>query len=325
MPNCTMIEAINDALAVALAEDERVVVLGEDVGCNGGVFRASDGLQQRFGADRVVDTPLSEAGILGTAVGLAMYGMRPIAEIQFLGFTYQAFSQLLGQAARARWRSRGSFPCPLVVRAPAGAGVHAPELHSDMLEAHFVHTPGLKVVAPSHPYDAKGLLLAALDDPDPVVFIEPLRGYRSHRSAVPEGRYTVPIGQADVTRPGRDVTIIAWSFMVRVALEVAEVLGRQGVDAEVIDLRTLSPLDTPTIIESVQRTGRAVIVHEAAKTAGLAAEISAQISERALLYLEAPVLRVTGFDVPLPPAMLEEHYLPTPARIAESVQSVLTF
>jgi pyruvate/2-oxoglutarate/acetoin dehydrogenase E1 component len=325
MPNRTLVEAINDALAVALAADERVLVLGEDVGRNGGVFRATDGLMERFGAERVVDTPLAEAGIIGTSVGLAEYGMRPVAEIQFLGFAYQACAQLMAQAARVRWRSNGRFTCPLVVRAPFGVGVRAPELHSDALEAHFVHTPGLKVVAPATPYDAKGLLLAAIDDPDPVMVLEPLRGYRAGRAEVPEGRYTVPLGEARLAREGRDVTVVAWSYMVTVALAAAQTLAGEGIEAEVIDLRTLAPFDAEAIVSSVQKTGRAVVVHEAVKTAGLGAEIVATINERALLSLEAPVARVTGYDVPIPPAQLEDYYAPTPARVAEAVRAVISF
>ncbi len=325
MANRTLVDAVNDALAVALEEDERVLVLGEDVGRNGGVFRATDGLIDRFGDERVVDTPLAEAGIIGTAVGLAAYGMRPVAEIQFLGFTYQAFAQLLAQAARMRWRSGGRFSCPLVVRAPFGVGVRAPELHSDALEAHFVHTPGLKVVAPATPYDAKGLLLAAIDDPDPVIFMEPLRGYRAGRAEVPEGRYTVPLGQAAIVREGADVTLVAWSAMVAVALSVADTLSGEGVEAEVIDLRTLSPFDADTIVRSVEKTGRAVVMHEGARTAGMGAEIVATINERALLSLEAPVARVTGYDVPIPVALLEDHYPPTPARVLAAVRSTLSF
>ncbi|MGH2347482.1 MAG: alpha-ketoacid dehydrogenase subunit beta, partial [Chloroflexota bacterium] len=252
MAEKTLIEAIHDGMTVALAEDDRIMVMGEDVGRNGGVFRATDGLLDRFGPERIVDTPLAEEGIIGTAVGLAVYGMRPIAEIQFLGFSYLAFSQLVVQAARIRWRSAGTLTCPLVVRAPFGAGVRAPELHSDALEAHFVHTPGLKVVAPANPYDAKGLLLAAIDDPDPVIFLEPLRGYRAGRAEVPEGRYTVRIGVASVARPGKDVTIIAWSAMVAVALAAAATLGGEGIEAEVLDLRTLSPFDTEAIARSVR-------------------------------------------------------------------------
>ena len=325
MASRTLVDAVNDALGVALAEDERVLVLGEDVGPNGGVFRATDGLIERFGGERVIDTPLAEAGIIGTAIGLAAYGLRPVAEIQFLGFSYQAFAQLIAQAARVRVRSGGRFTCPLVVRAPFGVGVRAPELHSDALEAHFVHTPGLKVVAPATPYDAKGLLLAAIDDPDPVVFLEPLRGYRAGRAEVPEGRYTVPLGQAAVVREGAHVTIIAWSYMVTVARAAAETLAAEGIEAAVIDLRTLSPFDAETVVQSVQKTGRAVVVHEAPKTAGLGAEIVATINERALLYLEAPVARVTGYDVPIPLALLEDNYAPTPARIVAAARATMSY
>ncbi|HXT34589.1 MAG TPA: alpha-ketoacid dehydrogenase subunit beta [Chloroflexota bacterium] len=325
MAERTLIEAVHEGMALALAEDDRVLVMGEDVGRNGGVFRATDGLIDRFGSERVVDTPLAEAGIIGTAIGLAVYGMRPIAEIQFLGFSYQSFAQLLLQAARMRWRSAGTLTCPLVVRAPFGVGVRAPELHSDSLEAHFVHTPGLKVVAPSTPYDAKGLLLAALDDPDPVIFLEPLRSYRAGRAEVPEGRYTVPIGPAAIVRPGKDVTIVAWSAMVQVALTAATTLAQEGIDCEVLDLRTLSPFDAEAIAESVRKTGRAVVVHEAPRTAGLGAEIVATINDLALLSLEAPVARVTGYDVPIPPAGLEDSYVPTPERVAAAVRETVRY
>jgi len=325
MASRTLIEAVGDAMGVAMAADERVLVLGEDVGRNGGVFRATDGLIDRFGEERVVDTPLAEAGIIGTAIGLAVYGMRPIAEIQFLGFSYQAFAQLVAQAARMRLRSCGRFTCPLVVRAPFGVGVRAPELHSDALEAHFAHTPGLKVVAPATPYDAKGLLLAAIDDPDPVIFLEPLRGYRAGRAEVPDGHYTVPLGEASIARQGRDIILIAWSAMVATCLAAAETLAAEGVEAEVIDLRTLSPFDADAIIASVERTGRAVVVHEAPRTAGLGAEIVATINDRALLSLEAPVARVAGYDVPIPPALLEDYYLPTPARVVEAAHTTMNF
>jgi len=325
MAEKTLLEAIHDGMATALAEDDRILVLGEDVGRNGGVFRATDGLMDRFGSDRVVDTPLAEDGIVGTAVGLAVYGMRPIAEIQFLGFSYQAFTQLLMQAARIRWRSGGSLTCPLVVRAPFGIGVRAPELHSDALEAHFVHTPGLKVVAPANPYDAKGLLLAAIDDPDPVIFLEPLRGYRAGRAEVPEGRYTVPLGSAAIVRSGTDVTIIAWSAMVAVALSAASTLEKEGIDAEVIDLRTLSPFDGEAIAQSVRKTGRAVVVHEAPRTVGLGAEIVATINDTVFTSLEAPVARVTGYDVPIPSPGLEEVYVPSPARVAAAVRATMVF
>lgn len=322
MSQHNIIEAINDALTVAMSQDERVMVMGEDVGRNGGVFRATDGLIERFGEERVVDTPLAEAGIIGTAIGLATYGLRPIAEIQFLGFSVQSFAQLLLQAARVRSRSGGRFTCPLVVRAPFGGGVRAFELHGDALEAHFVHAPGLKVVAPSTPYDAKGLLLAAIDDPDPVIFLEPLRGYRAGRADVPAGHYTVPLGKAAIVREGTDVTIIAWSAMVAVALDAAETLADEGIKAEVIDLRTLSPFDADTIVRSVEKTAHAVVVHEAPKTAGVGAEIVATINERALFSLEAPVARVTGYDV-VPAVILEDYFLPTAARIVHTVRTTL--
>ncbi len=322
MTQRNVIEAINNALTVAMSEDERVLILGEDIGRNGGVFRATDGLIERFGEERVVDTPLAEAGIVGTSIGLAVYGMRPVAEIQFLGFSVQAFSQMLGQAARTRWRSQGRFTCPLVIRAPFGGGTQAIELHSDSLEAHFVHTPGLKVVAPANPYDAKGMLLASIEDPDPVIFLEPLRRYRAGRAEVPDGHYTVPLGKAAIVREGSDVTIVSWSATVALALEAAETLADEGIQAEIIDLRTISPFDAETIINSVEKTGRAVVVHEAPKTAGVGAEIVATINERALYSLEAPVARVTGYDV-LAPVLLEDHILPSPGRIVYAVQAIM--
>lgn len=322
MTQRNLVEAVNDALMVALSEDERVLVMGEDVGLNGGVFRATNGLIERFGKERVVDTPLAEAGIVGTAVGLAIYGMRPVAEIQFLGFSMQSFAQLLLQAARIRMRSMGRFTCPLVLRAPFGGGVRSLELHFDALEAHFVHTPGLKVVAPATPYDAKGLLLAAIEDPDPVVYLEPLKGYRAGRSDVPEGHYTVPLGQAAVVREGSDVTVVAWSAMVAVALEAAEMLVDDGISLEVIDLRSLAPLDIDTIVRSVQKTAHAVVIHEAPRTAGVGAEVVALINERALYYLETPVARVTGYDL-VPPAGMEDYYLPNATRVIQAVCTVL--
>lgn len=323
MTQRNLIEAINDALKVAMLDDENVMVMGEDVGRNGGVFRATDGLIERFGEDRVVDTPLAEAGIVGTAIGLATYGLKPVAEIQFLGFSMQSFAQLLLQAARIRTRSRGRFTCPMVLRAPFGGGVRAFELHGDALEAHFVHAPGLKVVAPATPYDAKGLLLAAVNDPDPVVFLEPLRGYRAKREEVPDGHYTVPLGKAAVVREGTDITIIAWSAMVATALEAAEQLADEGISAEIIDLRTLSPIDTETIIHSVEKTGRAIVVHEAPKTAGVGAEIVAIINEKALFWLEAPVVRVTGYDV-VSPVILEDYHMPSASRIIQATRASMT-
>ncbi|GCE06496.1 alpha-ketoacid dehydrogenase subunit beta [Dictyobacter aurantiacus] len=323
MTQRNLIEAINDALNVAMGEDERVMVMGEDVGRNGGVFRATDGLIERYGEERVVDTPLAEAGIVGTAIGLATYGLLPIAEIQFLGFSMQSFAQLLLQAARIRARSRGRFTCPLVVRAPFGGGVRAFELHGDALEAHFVHAPGLKVVAPATPYDAKGMLLAAINDPDPVVFLEPLRGYRAGRQDVPDGHYTVPLGKATIAREGTDITIVAWSAMVATALEAADLLAEEGISAEIIDLRTLSPFDSETIIHSVEKTGRAIVVHEAPKSAGVGAEIVATINEKALFWLEAPVMRVTGYDV-VSPVILEDYHVPSATRIIQAARASMT-
>ncbi|GLV59661.1 2-oxoisovalerate dehydrogenase subunit beta [Dictyobacter sp. S3.2.2.5] len=323
MTQRNLIEAINDALNVAMGEDERVMVMGEDVGRNGGVFRATDGLIERYGEERVVDTPLAEAGIVGTAIGLATYGLLPIAEIQFLGFSMQSFAQLLLQAARIRARSRGRFTCPLVVRAPFGGGVRAFELHGDALEAHFVHAPGLKVVAPATPYDAKGMLLAAISDPDPVVFLEPLRGYRAGRQDVPDGHYTVPLGKATIAREGTDITIVAWSAMVATALEAAELLADEGISAEIIDLRTLAPLDSETIVRSVEKTGRAIVVHEAPKSAGVGAEIVATINEKALFWLEAPVMRITGYDV-VSPVILEDYHVPSATRIIQAARASMT-
>lgn len=318
-----MIQAIQDAIATALARDPRVMVLGEDVGKNGGVFRATEGLQERFGEDRVIDTPLAESGIVGTAVGLAVAGMRPIAEIQFLGFIYETMDQLASQAARIRFRTQGRFTVPLVVRAPFGGGVRTPELHSDSLEALFLHTPGLKVVMPSNPYDAKGLLLAAVEDPDPVLVLEPMRLYRLGRMEVPDGFYTVPIGQARLARAGEDVTIVAWGPTVPVALEAADAAAAEGVSCEVLDLRTVSPIDAAALTRSVEKTGRAVVVHEAVRSGGVGAEVLAAIHDGAFYSLLAPVERVTGFDTPYPPPAVEDLWLPTPARVLAAVRRVM--
>jgi pyruvate dehydrogenase E1 component beta subunit len=321
----TVVQAIQDALAVELARDPSVLVLGEDVGRDGGVFRATDGLLDAFGPQRVVDTPLAESGIVGTSIGLALMGFRPVAEIQFLGFVYPAVNQLLAHAARYRNRTRGRFHVPLVVRSPHGAGIHAPEHHGEAYEAMFVNAPGLKVVLPSDPYDAKGLLLSAIRDDDPVVFLEPTRLYRAFRQEVPEGDYTVPLGKAAVKREGNDVSILSWGAMVRVALEAAENLAAEGVSAEVVDLRTLNPLDLDTVLASVVKTGRAVVVHEAPRAAGFGAELAALLQERAVLSLLAPVQRVTGFDTVVPYARMEDLYLPTPARVMAAVRATLEF
>jgi len=300
-----------------------VLVLGEDVGKNGGVFRATQGLLDLFGENRVVDTPLSESAIIGASIGLAVYGLRPIAELQFEGFAFGAMEQLVAHASRIRNRSRGRYQCPLVVRIPYGGGIHAPEHHSESNEAYFVHTPGLKVVVPSTPYEAKGLLLAAIRDPDPVIFMEPKKIYRSMREDVPEEEYVIPL-EARVAMEGSNVTLIAWGAMLHVALEGARLMADRGVSCEVLDLRTLSPLDTDAIIESVKKTNRAVIVHEAQRSCGVAAEIAARINEKASLDLEAPVERVTGFDVVMPLPKLEQRFLPDARRVADAIDRVMS-
>ena len=302
-----------------------MVVLGEDVGKEGGVFRVTDKLQERFGADRVIDTPLAESGIVGVAFGMAVNGLRPVAEIQFEGFLYPCLDQINNHISRIRNRSRGRFTCPLVIRTPYGGGIHAPEHHSDSPEAILAHIPGLKVVIPATPYEAKGLLLSSIRDPDPVIFMEPKRIYRAIREEVPEGDYTIPLGKARMVQEGKDVTVIAWGAMVREVFSAAEQLKADKIDMEIIDLRTISPIDVETIANSVRKTGRAVIVHEAPKTCGLGAEIIALINEKALLSLQAPVERVTGFDIPVPLPKSEHYYLPNPKRIMMAVKKVVNF
>jgi pyruvate/2-oxoglutarate/acetoin dehydrogenase E1 component len=324
MPKLDLVGAINLALAQEMEADPRIVVLGEDVGVNGGVFRVTDGLQKRFGAERVVDTPLSESGIIGTSIGLAMAGMRPVPEIQFEGFMGPAYDQLVNQAARCRSRTRGAFTCPMTVRVPIGGSIHAPELHSDSPEAVYAHTPGLKVVMPSRPYDAKGLLASAIRDPDPVIFFEPKRVYRSIKEEVPEEPYTIPIGKAQVVNEGKDITMIAWGAMVSVCLQAIDQMPEE-VSVELIDLRTIYPVDVETIARSVSKTGRAVVVHEAPRTSGFAAEISSLIQENCFLYLEAPVQRVTGFDTAMPYYKLEKQYLPDADRISAAVRDCLAY
>ncbi len=325
MAKRNMVEAINRGLYEEMERDPSVLILGEDVGKEGGVFRVTEGLQVKFGADRVIDTPLAESGIVGVAIGMAVKGLRPVAEIQFEGFLPPAMDQILNHASRIRTRSRGRFTCPLVIRSPWGGGIHAPEHHSDSPEAIFAHTPGIKVVIPSTPYEAKGLIVSAIRDPDPVLFFEPKRVYRAIKEEVPDGEYTIPIGKARMVKEGTHVTIVTWGAMVREVLVAAERLDREGVNAEVIDLRTISPMDDGAVVESVQKTGRAVIVHEAPKTCGVGAEIIARINEKALLHLEAPVERVTGFDTIVPLMKLEQHYLPDPDRIIRAVRKVLSF
>lgn len=325
MPKLNMVEAINLALREEMERDDRIVILGEDVGREGGVFRVTDGLQARFGEGRVVDTPLAETGIVGVAMGMALYGLRPIAEIQFDGFLYPCLDQITNHIGRIRNRSRGRFSCPLVIRVPYGAGIHAPQHHSESPEAILAHTPGIKVVIPSTPYEAKGLLISSIRDPDPVIFLEPKRIYRAIREEVPEGDYALPLGKARLVREGRDVTVVAWGAMVREVISTAEELKRDRINTEVIDLRTISPMDVDSIVASVKKTGRAVIVHEAPWTCGLAGEIIAQINEKAFLSLQAPIERVTGFDIPVPLLKSEHYYLPNPKRILMAVKKVMTF
>lgn len=322
----TMIQAITEAMDQKMAEDSRVMLLGEDVGINGGVFRATENLLQKYGANRVVDTPLSEAGIIGAAIGLAMNGLLPVVEIQFLAFIYPGFEQIVSHAARMRYRTRGQYHVPLVIRTPYGAGIRGPELHSESVESFFAHVPGLKVVAPSNPYDAKGLLISAMEDPDPVIFLEPTKLYRAFKEEVPEEMYRVPIGKAKVVREGTDLSIFAWGAMLRVADEAAKQIEReQGVSCEVVDLRTIYPLDRDAIVQSVKKTGRAIVVHEAHKTAGMGAEIISIINDEALIYLKAPVKRITGFDVPVPQFSIEDDYLPTPGRVMSGIMETFTY
>jgi pyruvate dehydrogenase E1 component beta subunit len=326
MARLNMVEAIDQALQQEMQLDPKVVVLGEDVGRDGGVFRVTEGLAQRFGEDRVIDTPLAESGIVGMAIGMAIAGYRPIAEIQFAGFAYPAYDQLVSHASRMRNRSRGEFTVPLVVRTPYGGGIRALEHHSESMEAVFAHVPGLKVVIPADPYEAKGLLASAVRDPDPVIFLEPARIYRAIKADVPEEPYTLPLGKARVVREGRDVTVLAWGAHVRTAKEAAQRLEAEGAaDVEIIDVRSLAPFDFETVIASVAKTGRAVIVHEAPRSGGFGAEISAQIMERAVLHLQAPVLRVTGFDTIPPLAKLEDYYQPDVDTVIEAVKTIMGF
>lgn len=324
MVQLNLVGAVRLALKQEMERDPDVVLLGEDIGTDGGVFRATDGLIKEFGENRVIDTPLSESGIVGVAIGLAVYGLKPVAEIQFEGFLYPALDQIISHAGRIRNRSRGRFHVPLVIRFPYGGGIRAPEHHSDSPEALLVHTPGVKVVMPSTPYDAKGLLTSAIRDPDPVLFMEPKRIYRAIVEDVPEDNYVVPLSEAKVVREGTDVTLVSWGAMMRLSREAAEKV-KDTVSVEVIDLRTLSPMDTATITESVEKTGKAIVVHEAPKTAGLGAEIAATINETAFLSLEAPIERVTGFDVPFPQYKLENYYLPDTERIIKAIEKVAAF
>lgn len=323
--NLNIIQAINQALENELALDERIVVYGEDVGVEGGVFRATVDLQKQFGKDRVFDSPLAESAIVGTAVGMAINGLKPVVELQFSGFSYPAFNQIVSHVARMRNRSRGRYTLPMVIRAPYGGGIRALEHHSESTEALYAHIPGLKVVIPSTPYDAKGLLIAAMRDPDPVLFWEPKRIYRAFRQEVPEEAYELPIGKAKIVEPGKDITIVVWGAMVRDVQKASEMVKTKGISPEIIDLRTIAPMDRETIIESVKKTGRVLVVHEAPKTLGLGAEIISIVNEKAFLYLEAPPTRLTGFDTAFPLPRGEHHYIPTPERIAKSIEDVVKF
>jgi pyruvate dehydrogenase E1 component beta subunit len=322
MPVMNLLESVRDALRTQMRVDPRVVVLGEDVGKFGGVFRATSGLYEEFGADRVIDTPLAEAGIIGSAIGMALYGLRPVPEIQFGDFIFPAFDQIVNELAKFRYRSGGQYPCPVVIRTPVGGGIRGGHYHSQSPEALFIHTPGLKVVAPSNPYDTKGLLLAAMRQNDPVLFMEPKRHYRAARGDVPEGEYALELGKAKVVREGTHCTVLAWSGMTSIAEEAAKKAEAQGLSIEVVDLRTLMPFDIETIVASVVKTGRAVVVHEAPRTCGFGAELVASIQERAMQHLEAPILRVAGFDTPFP-YTLEHEYLPNADRVIGAVRQTL--
>jgi pyruvate/2-oxoglutarate/acetoin dehydrogenase E1 component len=315
-----MAQAITDALDLALAKDHTVLVIGEDVGRTGGVFRVTDGLMSKYGEERVIDTPVAESAIVGVSLGMAVAGMRPVAELQFMGFSYPAFDQIVNHVARIRNRSRHRFTAPMVIRIPFGGGIGAAEHHSESMEAIYAHTPGLKVVVPSTPYDAKGLMLAAIEDPDPVIFCEPIRLYRGVKEEVPDDWYTVPIGEARVERSGTDVTLVSWGAMTKETRAAADVLAAEGIESEVIDLRSLVPLDHKTLVESVTKTGRVVVVHEAPRTAGFGAEVAAILAEECLYDLTAPVQRVTGWDTVFPLKRGEHLYLPSVERVAAAAR-----
>lgn len=318
-----IVEAINDALRIALESDPDVLVMGEDIGRNGGVFRATDGLQETFGEQRVFDTPLAESSIVGAGLGMAAYGLKPVVEIQFGGFLYIAMNQIGSQVARLRMRTAGAMRAQMVIRAPYGGNVRTPDLHSDSFEALFLHTPGIKVVMPGTAHAAKGLLLAAIEDPDPVLFLEPLRIYRGFREEIPDGHYVVPLGEARIARPGGDVTLIAWGAALQTTLEAADLLAAEGTQCEVVDLQTVSPIDAETVIASVQKTGRAVVVHEAVRQGGVGSELSALIQEGAFFSLVAPIERVTGWSTPYAFAQAEHLYVPSSQRIAQAARRTL--
>jgi pyruvate dehydrogenase E1 component beta subunit len=323
--NMTMVQAINRTLAQEMERDDRIIILGEDVGRDGGVFRATDGLFDAFGPVRVIDTPLAESAIIGASIGMTALGLRPVPEIQFMGFIYPAFNQIISHVARLRNRTRGRFTVPLTIRTPYGAGIKALEHHSESTEALFCQIPGLTVVVPSSPYDAKGLLAASIRSEDPVIFLEPTKLYRAEKQDVPEEPYELPLRRAAVVREGKDLTVVAWGAMIPVARKAAEAAAADGVEIEIIDLRTLCPMDRDTIVASVKRTGRAMVVHEAPKTCGLGAEIAATIGERALLSLNGPVLRVTGHDITVPLPKSEDHYYPGPERVLLAVRQLMEY
>src|SRR6476620_11349691 len=324
MPVMNIIEAVRSALQTQMRLDPRVIVLGEDIGKFGGVFRATSGLYEEFGGDRVIDTPLAEAGIIGTAIGMALYGLRPVPEIQFADFIFPAFDQIVNELAKFRYRSGGQYPCPVVIRTPYGGGIRGGHYHSQSPEAYFAHTPGLKVVIPSNPHDAKGLLIDAIRGEDPVIFMEPKRVYRAAKGEVPEGDYTVPLGKAKIVREGSQLTVLCYGAVVHTCLEAAESAVAGGYDPEIIDFCSIETATTETILESVRKTGRVVIAHEAPKTCGYGAELAALIAEKALMSLEAPINRVAGFDTPFP-YTLENEYLPSPDRIALAIKQTATF
>lgn len=321
MTEMTMVQAINQALRSEMRRDDRVVLLGEDIGKNGGVFRVTEGLLAEFGEDRVMDTPLAEAGIIGSAIGMALYGLRPVPEIQFMDFIYPAFDQIVSEAAKMRYRSGGQFTCPMVIRTPYGGGIRGGHYHSQSSEAYFIHTPGLKVVTPSDPYTAKGLLLSSIRDPDPVLFLEPKKVYRAPKGEVPEGEYTVPLGEAATLHKGEDVSLITYGAMTQVGLQAARKASEKGIGVDVVDLRTLLPFDIQAILGSVKKTGRVVVLNEAPKIGSFAGEIAAQIAERAIDHLESPIVRVSGFDTPFPYA-LEEVYMPDADRTLRAIEQV---
>ncbi len=323
--NLNIIGAITQALDNELERDPSIVIYGEDVGLEGGVFRATQGLQAKYGEKRVFDSPLAESAIVGTAVGMALNGLKPVVEMQFMGFSYPAFNQIVSHVARMRNRSRGRYTLPMVIRAPYGGGIRALEHHSESTEALYAHIPGLKVVIPSTPYDAKGLLIAAIRDPDPVIFLEPKRIYRAFRQEVPEEAYELPIGKAKSVQEGEDITIVAWGAMVRDVQIASQMAKEKGINAEIIDLRTISPMDRESFVESVKKTGRILIVHEAPKTLGLASEIISVVNEKAFLYLEAPPTRLTGFDTTFPLPRGEKHYIPSPERIAKTIEEIVRY